>query len=71
MDANPTYLSREQAATLLHLKPKTLANCAAEGKGPRFLKAGGKRVLYALGDLEAWLKGQLGGLSPVPDVPGR
>ncbi|MEO0036032.1 MAG: hypothetical protein RLZZ501_2055 [Pseudomonadota bacterium] len=51
----PMYLNREQAAAILHVKPKTLANWASQGKGPRYRKAGGRVVLYTLGDLQAWV----------------
>ena len=33
--------------------PKTLANWRSEGRGPVFVKIGGK-VLYDLSDVEAW-----------------
>lgn len=55
MEIQPTYLNREQAAALLHVQPKTLANWASQGKGPRFRKPGGKLVLYTHADLEAWV----------------
>lgn len=57
MEGQPTYLSREQAAAFLHVQPKTLANWASQGKGPKFRKPGGRVVLYARSDLEAWVSG--------------
>lgn len=58
MDIRPTYLSREQAAAFLHVQPKTLANWASQGKGPKFRKLSGKLVLYAVEDLQAWVNGE-------------
>jgi predicted site-specific integrase-resolvase len=48
-------LTPEQAATLLHLKPKTLARWRWAGCGPRFIKIGG-RVRYAESDLQAFIQ---------------
>lgn len=53
MDSQPTYLNREQAAAIIHVQPKTLANWASQGKGPKFRKPGGRVVLYTLEDLQA------------------
>lgn len=58
MDIRPTYLSREQAAAFLRVQPKTLANWASQGKGPKFRKPSGKLVLYAIEDLQAWVNGE-------------
>jgi hypothetical protein len=55
MEVQPTYLNREQAAAFLHVQPKTLANWASQGKGPKFRKPGGKVVLYPRMELEAWV----------------
>jgi predicted DNA-binding transcriptional regulator AlpA len=57
MNVQSNYLSREQAAAFLHVTPKTLANWASQGKGPKFRKPGGRLVLYAIDDLEAWING--------------
>ena len=57
MEIQQTYLNREQAAAILHVQPKALANWASQGKGPKFRKPGGKVVLYTLMDLEAWVNG--------------
>jgi excisionase family DNA binding protein len=47
------YLTCEEAATLLRLSPRTLEKLRIIGGGPRFRKFG-RRVLYAVEDLEAW-----------------
>lgn len=49
------YLTRAQLARALHLDERTLERWAAEGKPPRFIRAG-RRVLYASSEVDAWLK---------------
>jgi hypothetical protein len=47
------YLNNAQAAAYLNLSPRTLEKQRVIGGGPRFRKFG-RRVVYALADLEAW-----------------
>jgi len=47
------YLTNEEAAMFLRLSPRTLEKHRVLGGGPRFRKFG-RRVLYAMADLEAW-----------------
>lgn len=47
------YLTNAEAATFLRLSPRTLEKNRVIGGGPRFHKFG-RRVLYAIADLEAW-----------------
>lgn len=47
------YLTNEEAAKFLRLSPRTLEKQRVLGGGPRFRKFG-RRVLYAMADLEAW-----------------
>lgn len=47
------YLTNEEAAAFLRLSPRTLEKLRVIGGGPRFRKFG-RRVMYALADLEAW-----------------
>ncbi|MOA45317.1 Helix-turn-helix domain protein [compost metagenome] len=47
------YLTNSEAATFLRLSPRTLEKQRVIGGGPRFHKFG-RRVMYALADLEAW-----------------
>ena len=49
----PKYLTNEEAATFLRLSPRTLEKQRVIGGGPRFRKFG-RRVMYAVADLEAW-----------------
>ncbi len=49
----PRYLTNNEAAAYLRLSPRTLEKHRVIGGGPRFHKFG-RRVMYALADLEAW-----------------
>ena len=48
-----SYLTNDEAAAFLRLSPRTLEKQRVIGGGPRFRKFG-RRVMYALADLEAW-----------------
>ncbi len=48
-----TYLTCDEAAAHLKLSPRTLEKLRTIGGGPRFRKFG-RRVMYALQDLDAW-----------------
>ncbi|MCR4142915.1 helix-turn-helix domain-containing protein [Alcaligenes faecalis] len=47
------YLTNEEAADYLRLSPRTLEKMRVIGGGPRFRKFG-RRVMYAIADLDAW-----------------
>ena len=47
------YLTNDEAAAFLRLSPRTLEKQRVIGGGPRFRKFG-RRVMYAVVDLEAW-----------------
>lgn len=47
------YLNNDEAAAFLGLSPRTLEKQRVIGGGPRFRKFG-RRVMYALSDLQAW-----------------
>ena len=47
------YVRTPEAARLLGISPRTLEKYRCHGNGPTFRKLGG-RVVYAIGDLEAW-----------------
>jgi Helix-turn-helix domain len=47
------YLTNSEAAAYLNLSPRTLENWRVLGGGPRFRKFG-RRVIYAVDDLELW-----------------
>ncbi len=48
----PVHLDAQQLADRWHISVKTLANWRAGGRGPSYIKIGG-RVLYPLGDVQA------------------
>jgi hypothetical protein len=47
------YLTNDEAADYLRLSPRTLEKQRVIGGGPRFRKFG-RRVMYAVADLNAW-----------------
>lgn len=49
-------MTTAQAAGKIGVTMQTLANWRARGKGPRFLRQGGWRVLYRPADVEAWAR---------------
>lgn len=51
------YLTRKEAAALLGIAPKTLANWASVGYGPRVTRIGA-RCHYSEIDLEKFVKSQ-------------
>ena len=50
-------LCREDAATYLGLKSKTLSMWAIQGKGPQTVRVGG-RCFYFKSDLDAFIRGK-------------
>ena len=50
-------MTRENAATYLGMKPKTLAMWQLQGKGPRSLMVGGRRF-YFKEALDAFIRGE-------------
>ncbi|MBF6366901.1 helix-turn-helix domain-containing protein [Nocardia puris] len=50
------WLTREEAADYMGVHPRTLANWAALGRGPRYSKPSGNSCMYRLGDLDAYLQ---------------
>ena len=49
----PRYLTNDEAADYLRLSPRTLEKQRVIGGGPKFRKFG-RRVMYAVADLDAW-----------------
>lgn len=49
----PRYLTNDEAAGYLRLSPRTLEKQRVIGGGPTFRKFG-RRVMYAVADLDAW-----------------
>lgn len=48
----------DEAAMYMGMKPKTLADWRSEGKGPRFLKIGG-RIKYRRQDLDDYMEARV------------
>lgn len=49
----------KEVEVLYGLDYQTLANWRAKGKGPRYVKAGARRVLYRRTDLDKWMEANL------------
>jgi hypothetical protein len=60
------YLTNSEAAEFLRLSPRTLEKQRVIGGGPRFRKFG-RRVMYALIDLEAWADARSFEMTSDPD----
>lgn len=54
----PQLLDLQGLATYLKVRPKTINNWRAVGKGPRGVKVGGA-LRFRPSDVEAWLDSQL------------
>ena len=59
------YLTTTEVADLLRTDPGTLRYWRHVGKGPRSFRPG-RRVLYAVEDVEAWLATERGHAAPGP-----
>ena len=57
----------EQAATILGVKPTTLAMWRHKGRGPRYIKIG-RSCFYLERDIESWIDAQA--VIPVPKTQG-
>lgn len=66
---NP-YLTNGEAAAWLKLSPRTLEKQRVIGGGPPFRKFG-RRVVYALADLEAWSTERTCASTSDPNYPVR
>lgn len=51
------YLTTEELAQSLAISPQTLAQWRSQGRGPPYLKFGG-RVLYRIAAVQEWLAGK-------------
>jgi hypothetical protein len=52
----PRLATPAQMAKYLHTTEAALAQMRYMGNGPKFIKVGGRRVLYNWDDLLAWIK---------------
>jgi hypothetical protein len=60
------YLTNDEAASFLRLSPRTLEKQRVIGGGPRFRKFG-RRVVYAMDDLEDWANARTFEMTSDPD----
>ncbi len=49
------WLTREEAGEYMGVHPRTLANWAAKGHGPRYSKPSATSCMYRIADLDAYL----------------
>ncbi len=64
------YLTNDEAAEFLRLSPRTLEKQRVIGGGPRFRKFG-RRVMYAVADLEAWADARSFEMTSDPEYAAR
>lgn len=64
------YLTNNEAAEFLRLSPRTLEKQRVIGGGPRFRKFG-RRVMYAITDLEAWADARSFEMTSDPEYAAR
>jgi predicted DNA-binding transcriptional regulator AlpA len=53
-----SILKPDEAAEMLRITPRTLADWRYRGVGPRFVRYSGRAVRYRLRDVDAWLAGR-------------
>ncbi len=64
------YLTNDEAAEFLRLSPRTLEKQRVIGGGPRFRKFG-RRVMYAMTDLETWADARSFEMTSDPEYAAR
>ena len=64
------YLTNNEAAEFLRLSPRTLEKQRVIGGGPRFRKFG-RRVMYAVADLETWADARSFEMTSDPEYVAR
>ncbi len=69
-ESAPRYLNNAEAAAWLKLSPRTMEKQRVIGGGPPFRKFG-RRVLYAISDLEAWSSARTCESTSDPNYPVR
>jgi hypothetical protein len=62
------YLTRRELAARWRMSWQTVANMACEGRGPAFIRVGG-RALYAMSDVIAFEAARM--VQPRPNTPDR
>lgn len=70
MSISKIVMNSDEAAKKLGLSNSTLAKMRVYGRGPQYLKLG-RRVVYSLADLEAWLNENRHRSTSEYDTPGE
>jgi len=50
------FLTRDEAARFLGLRPQTLANLTWQNAGPPYVRLSSRCIRYDLGELLSWMK---------------
>lgn len=56
VDIPALVVTEDEAAKLLRVSVRTLGRLRVDGDGPRFVRLTGRRIGYAVADLEAWIR---------------
>jgi hypothetical protein len=56
IDIPALVATEEEAARMLRLSVRTMQRLRLDGDGPRFVRLTGRRIGYAIGDLQAWVR---------------
>ncbi len=54
-----TYLTEDQLCERLHVAPRTAQKWRYEGNGPAWCRLGGRRIVYRLSDIEAYVASRI------------
>jgi predicted DNA-binding transcriptional regulator AlpA len=58
MTSDEKYLDTREVAALTRFSPTYMAWLRQHGDGPRWVRAGNRKVIYALSDVRSWLDGR-------------
>jgi hypothetical protein len=70
VEGGQRFVPTAQAAGYLGLSPRTLEKLRIRGGGPTYVKFG-RRVVYAVEDLDRWAADRRRASTSVPERPGR
>ncbi|WP_425301369.1 helix-turn-helix transcriptional regulator [Nocardia wallacei] len=62
------WLTREEAGEYMGVHPRTLANWAAKGHGPRYSKPSSTSCMYRVADLDSYLEAHLVNTEEQPEA---
>jgi len=55
LDPPPVFLTPSEVASILGIEPETLAKWRSAGKGPSYVKIGGKNVRYTREAIDSYI----------------